>query len=182
MYVCMYVCKVGTTLYGNQAVRNLNLTKQTKIIRSAFYGNRLRRCMETAPQETRNKYKSHHSYRVLHITQTSWIIKYFYWIKEFILGPPSNVFFVQLVLISWMATFVTFILTVRYELQKNFYKGLVFNKTYVRWKGLEMTETNIVDGYEISCHVYINMLTMYLNCAFALKIKLILNPLTIFRH
>ena len=71
MYVCMYVCKVGTTLYGNQAVRNLNLTKQTKIIRSAFYGNRLRRCMEAAPQETRNKYNSHHSYRVLHITQTS---------------------------------------------------------------------------------------------------------------
>lgn len=40
-------------------------------------------------------------------------------------------------------------------------------------------ETDVVDGYEISWYVYINMLFMYLGCAFASKIKLILNPLTI---
>ena len=45
-------------------------------------------------------------------------------------------------------------------------------------KELWMTETNVVDGYEISWHVYINMLIIYHDGAFGSKINLILNPLT----
>ena len=30
-----------------------------------------------------------------------------------------------------------------------------------------MTETNVVNGYEICWHIYINMLFIYLGCAFA---------------
>ena len=46
-------------------------------------------------------------------------------------------------------------------------------------KRSEITETDIVNGYEISWHVCINMLFIYRACAFASKIKLVLNPLAI---
>ena len=74
--------------------------------------------------------------------------------------------------------FLTFILTVKEELQKNF----LTNKTYVLWKISVMTETDVADSYEISWHVYINMLFIYLACAFESKLKLILTPRTIFSN
>ena len=51
---------------------------------------------------------------------------------------------------------------------------MITNKTYVLRKSSEMTETDVVDGYETSRHVCINMLPIYLSCGFVLKIKLVL--------
>ena len=42
---------------------------------------------------------------------------------------------------------------------------------YVLWKGSEMTETDIVDSYEISWHVCINLLFIYLDYAFDIKLS-----------
>ena len=66
--------------------------------------------------------------------------------------------------------------TVRYELRKNVQKDLATNKTYVLLKSSKMTETGILDGYEI------NMLFIYLSCVFVSKIKLALNYLAIFSY
>ena len=49
---------------------------------------------------------------------------------------------------------------------------LVTNKMCVLCGSSEMTETDVVDGYQISWRIYINMLLLYLGCAFALEIKL----------
>ena len=44
-----------------------------------------------------------------------------------------------------------------------------------------MTKMDVVDGYEISWHFYINLLPIrvYIDCAFTSKIELLLNSLTI---
>ena len=39
----------------------------------------------------------------------------------------------------------------------------VANKTNLLWKSSEMTEADIVDGYEISCHANMIMLFMYVS-------------------
>ena len=46
-------------------------------------------------------------------------------------------------------------------------------------RSLRCAEIDVVDGDETSWHVYINMWVIYLGFAFALKIKLVWDPLTI---
>ena len=57
-----------------------------------------------------------------------------------------------------LCNFLTFILTVRYALQKNFWKELATNKMYITVysKSYEMIETDVVNGYKISGNFYVN--------------------------